>query len=92
MAVPLVSKGMVDPMARLTGSDDDPEDNVQKELLIMQAGSLRGKKHTMCMHRKEAIHNQNISNTYICCVHSMIMLLLPVLASKILLFFYKMYI
>lgn len=38
VAVPLVSRGMVEPMARLTGSEDDPPDNVLKELLIMQAG------------------------------------------------------
>ena len=37
VALPLLSLGVIDPMTRLKGSDDDPEDNVTKEFLIMQA-------------------------------------------------------
>jgi hypothetical protein len=37
VALPLLSAGVIDPMTKLKGSDEDPEDNVAKELLIMQA-------------------------------------------------------
>ena len=36
VALPLVSQGMVEPLARLSGSMEDREDNVAKELVIMQ--------------------------------------------------------
>ena len=36
VAIPLISKGMIDPLVRLKGEEGDPEDNVEKELLIMQ--------------------------------------------------------
>ena len=37
VALPLLSAGVIDPMANLKGHEDDPQDNVAKELLIMQA-------------------------------------------------------
>jgi hypothetical protein len=37
VALPLLSSGVIDPMTKLRGNSDDPEDNVLKELLIMQA-------------------------------------------------------
>lgn len=37
VALPLVSQGLVEPLARLVGSTEDREDNVAKELIIMQA-------------------------------------------------------
>ncbi len=36
VALPLLSAGVIDPMTKLKGCDEDPEDNVAKELLIMQ--------------------------------------------------------
>lgn len=36
VALPLMSAGMIDPMTALKGSEDDPQDNVVKELIIMQ--------------------------------------------------------
>ena len=37
VALPLLSAGVIDPMVNLKGHEDDPQDNVAKELLIMQA-------------------------------------------------------
>ncbi len=37
VALPLLSAGVIDPMVQLKGHEDDPQDNVAKELLIMQA-------------------------------------------------------
>ena len=36
VALPLISRGVIEPLARLTGSKEDKEDNVAKELVIMQ--------------------------------------------------------
>ncbi len=37
VALPLVSQGLVEPLVRLTGAVEDREDNVAKEIVIMQA-------------------------------------------------------
>ena len=42
VALPLVSLGMLEPLAALRGGDDDAADNLFKELLIMQAVSGAG--------------------------------------------------
>jgi hypothetical protein len=36
VALPLLSAGMIGPMTALKGNEDDPQDNVVKELIIMQ--------------------------------------------------------
>jgi hypothetical protein len=37
VALPLLSSGVIEPLAKLSGSQEDREDNVAKELIIMQA-------------------------------------------------------
>ena len=37
VALPLLSAGVIDPLSTLKGSNDDDQDNVAKELIIMQA-------------------------------------------------------
>ena len=37
VALPLISAGLIDPLTKLTGSNEDPPDNVAKELILMQA-------------------------------------------------------
>ena len=37
VALPLLSAGAIEPMVKLQGSDDDPQDNLAKEFMIMQA-------------------------------------------------------